>query len=62
MAEVHKLLKKTPYVDLGSALDGATGPVLWDFVHTNEEGARLSAQAIFDNLRPRLEQRRAKSS
>jgi lysophospholipase L1-like esterase len=62
MAEVRKLLKKTPYTDIGNALDGATEPVLWDFVHTNEEGARLSAQAIFDNLRPRLQQRLAKSS
>ena len=57
MAEVRKLLKKTPYTDLGTALDSATEPVLWDFVHTNEEGARLSAQAIFDNLKPRLQQR-----
>ena len=62
MAEVRKLLKKTPYTDIGTAVDGATEPVLWDFVHTNEAGARLSAQAIFDNLRPRLQQRLAKSS
>jgi lysophospholipase L1-like esterase len=49
-------------VDIGAALDSATDPVLWDFVHTNEEGARLSARAIFDNLQPQLEARLAKSS
>jgi lysophospholipase L1-like esterase len=62
MREVRTLLAETPYVDLGAALDRATEPVLWDFVHTNEEGARLSAQAIFDDLRARLEQRLARSS
>jgi lysophospholipase L1-like esterase len=60
--EARKALKKTPYVDIGAALDSATDPVLWDFVHTNEEGARLSARAIFDNLQPQLEARLAKSS
>ena len=39
------------------ALDGATAPVFWDFVHTNEEGARLAATAMFANLRPKLEAR-----
>jgi lysophospholipase L1-like esterase len=60
--EARKALKKTRYVDIGAALDSAKDPVLWDFVHTNEEGARLSARAIFDNLQPQLEARLAKSS
>lgn len=59
--DTRKLLPGTRYFDLGAALDGAREPVLWDFVHTNEEGARLVGQAIFDNLRTRLEQRLAKS-
>jgi hypothetical protein len=44
-------------VDLGDALDGAAQPVLWDFVHTNEEGARLSAAAIYANLKSKLHDR-----
>ena len=47
VAEARELLQGTAYVDAGAALDGATTPVLWDFVHTNEEGARLSADAIY---------------
>ena len=43
--DARELLKTTPFVDVGDALDAATTPVLWDFVHTNEEGARLSAAA-----------------
>jgi lysophospholipase L1-like esterase len=58
VTEARKLLRGSRYVDLGGALDSATTPVLWDFVHTNEEGARLVAAAMFDNLRPKLEQRR----
>ncbi|MET0894907.1 MAG: hypothetical protein ABWY80_03550, partial [Acidimicrobiia bacterium] len=50
----RQLLRKTPIVDLGSALDAATTPVLWDFVHTNEEGARLIAEAMFTNLEAKL--------
>jgi len=56
-AEARALLKSTPYVDAGGALDGATSPVLWDFVHTNEEGARLSAAALYSHLRPQLRAR-----
>ena len=56
--EARRLLRTTPIVDLGDALDGATEPVLWDFVHTNEEGARLVAQALFANLEPDLERAR----
>jgi lysophospholipase L1-like esterase len=57
VAQVRKLLKRTPYVDVGDALDGATEPVLWDFVHTNEEGARLAAAAMYANLKPKLRDR-----
>jgi lysophospholipase L1-like esterase len=55
--QTRELLKKTPFVDLGGALDSATTPVLWDFVHTNEEGARLTASAIYADLRPQLRRR-----
>ncbi len=55
--EARTLLKGTPYVDLGNSLDGSSEPLLWDFVHTNEEGARISARAIFANLRDELRHR-----
>ena len=55
--EARSLLKDTPYVDVGDALDGAAQPVLWDFVHTNEEGARLSAVALYAHLKPKLQDR-----
>jgi hypothetical protein len=58
VGEARRLLRSTPIVDLGDALDGATEPVLWDFVHTNEEGARLVAQALFENLESDLERAR----
>jgi lysophospholipase L1-like esterase len=53
--QARQLLKSTPFVDLGDALDGATTPVLYDFVHTNEEGARLAAAAIYSHLLPQLQ-------
>jgi len=59
--EARRLLTKTSIVDLGGALDGATEPVLWDFVHTNEEGARLAAQALYTNLAPKLQRARKRS-
>jgi hypothetical protein len=52
--EARRLLKSTPFVDVGDALDRAQEPVLWDFVHTNEVGANLSARALFTNLQPTL--------
>jgi hypothetical protein len=55
--QVRELMPRTPFVDLGGALDSATTPVLWDFVHTNEEGARLAATAIYANLLPQLRAR-----
>jgi lysophospholipase L1-like esterase len=55
MQQARAALQGTPYVDLGDALDSATTPVLWDFVHTNEEGARLAATALYQNLLPQLQ-------
>ena len=62
VTEARKLLRGSRFVDLGAVLDRASSPVLWDFVHTNEEGARLVAAAMFDNLRPKLEKRLAGAS
>jgi lysophospholipase L1-like esterase len=55
--QARQHLKRTPFVDLGDALDSATAPVFWDFVHTNEEGARLAATAVYANLLPELRAR-----
>jgi lysophospholipase L1-like esterase len=55
--EARELLKGTRFVDVGDALDSATSPVLWDFVHTNEEGARLSAEALYAHLAGQLKAR-----
>jgi hypothetical protein len=41
-------------VDLSAAWDGADGPILNDQVHTNELGARLVAEAMYEHLRPEL--------
>jgi hypothetical protein len=41
-------------VDLGDALDDSTEPLYYDFVHTNERGAELLGQALYDQLRPTL--------
>ena len=41
-------------IDLADALDDAEVPVYADTVHTNEEGARLVAVAMYEHLRPQL--------
>jgi len=41
-------------VDLSTALDGTAQPLMYDFVHTNELGARIVAQALYKRLRPQL--------
>jgi lysophospholipase L1-like esterase len=41
-------------VDLGDALDGHPEPLFWDVVHTNEEGARLVAEAAWPYLQEEL--------
>ena len=40
--------------DLGTVLDPARTPVMYDFVHTNERGARLAAAGLYERLRPDL--------
>jgi hypothetical protein len=35
-------------------LDSTRKPLMYDFVHTNELGARIVAQAIYRRLRPQL--------
>jgi hypothetical protein len=41
-------------VDLSTVLDDTSKPLMYDFVHTNELGARIVAQAIYRRLRPQL--------
>jgi hypothetical protein len=41
-------------VDLSTVLDRTTQPLMYDFVHTNELGARIVAQAIYRRMRPQL--------
>jgi lysophospholipase L1-like esterase len=41
-------------VDLSDSLNGVRKPVMYDFVHTNELGARVVARALYERLRPQL--------
>ncbi|HYP48382.1 MAG TPA: hypothetical protein VEQ61_07055 [Thermoleophilaceae bacterium] len=41
-------------MDISTALDGVKDPVMYDFVHTNELGARVVARALYEKLQPRL--------
>jgi lysophospholipase L1-like esterase len=41
-------------VDLSRVLDPVRKPVMYDFVHTNELGARVIARALYERLRPEL--------
>lgn len=41
-------------IDVSRSLDGATTPVLMDWAHTNELGARLIAEAMYETLGPEL--------
>jgi hypothetical protein len=41
-------------VDLSTVLDGTRKPLMYDFVHTNELGARVVARALYRRLRPQL--------
>jgi hypothetical protein len=45
---------RAPVIDLGTALDATDQPVMWDFVHTNELGARLVAESMYEHLKPTL--------
>lgn len=46
-------------VDLSDVLDAPDEPIYLDSTHTNEQGARLVAEAIYRDLRPTLRQLRA---
>ena len=46
---------REPVIDLSDALDGVDGSMFWDFVHTNEAGARIIAEAIYPHLMRVLE-------
>lgn len=43
-------------IDLTDALDGSSKPIFSDDVHHNEEGARRVAEAMYEQLRPTLEE------
>jgi hypothetical protein len=45
---------RAPVRDVGDALDAVRSPVMYDFVHTNEAGARAVARRLYQELRPRL--------
>jgi lysophospholipase L1-like esterase len=40
--------------DISGALDAVDEPLYWDSYHTNEKGAQLTAEAMFDDLRRQL--------
>jgi lysophospholipase L1-like esterase len=42
--------------DLGAVFDGVEGTIYYDSVHHDEAGAELVAEALYDTLRPRLQQ------
>jgi hypothetical protein len=44
----------TGVLDLSEALDAERRPVMYDFAHTNELGARIVARALYRDLRPSL--------
>jgi hypothetical protein len=44
----------SPVIDLSHSLDHERAPVMYDFVHTNELGARAVARALYTKLRPML--------
>ena len=43
-----------PVQDVSGALDGVDRPVMYDFVHTNELGAKVMARVLYERLRPQL--------
>ena len=47
---------RPPAIDVAGALNGLTTPIMFDFVHTNELGARVMARSIFTRLAPSLRQ------
>ena len=47
---------RSPVEDLSDVLDGKRGPLMYDVVHTNERGARVVARALYERIRPQLEE------
>jgi hypothetical protein len=45
---------RPPVIDLANALNPMAAPVMYDFVHTNEQGARVVAQTVYQRLLPTL--------
>jgi hypothetical protein len=45
---------KQPVIDIANALNSVATPIMYDFVHTNEAGASVAAQAIYERLAPTL--------
>ncbi len=43
-------------VDLTDIFDDADQPIFFDWSHTNEAGARIEGAALYEHLRPLLEQ------
>jgi len=50
MTEQVRATLRDPVIDLSDALDGVDSSLFWDFVHTNETGARLVAEAIHPHM------------
>ena len=57
-AERHDALvrSKTGAIDVSDALDDVDVPVLWDWAHTNELGARTVAEAMYAHLAPEFDE------
>lgn len=43
-------------VDLGAVMDGVASPIFFDFGHTNEQGAKIVADALLQQLLPTFRQ------
>ncbi len=43
-------------IDLTDIFDDVDQPIYFDWSHTNEAGARIEAAAMYEHLRPLLEQ------
>jgi len=50
MTEQVRAGLREPVIDLSDSLDGVDESLFWDFVHTNEAGARIVADAIYPHL------------
>ena len=46
-------------VDIAGGLDRVEEPVMYDFVHTNQRGAREIAGELYRRLRPQLRELQA---